>query len=717
MVDFVEEVEEQLRSDRYRGFARRAWPWLLAALIAVVVGWVGAWGYNSWRDRNIGRASTAYDQAVTDLVQGDQTGAFTAFDAIGKSGPAGYRSLALMQEGGIRLAAGKTKEAVEFFDSAARAAPNAIFGDLARLRAVQALIDSAPYSQIEPRLKALMGDRKPFDLEAREAMAMAKLVAGKTSEARGDFNALTITLGVTPSMRARAQAAIALIELRAIGRLGSGGEDRRRITAAAAAEYGRGGRDRRPIQRCTAGARRSGQLPERPGRKRSMNKASALGVLTLAATLALGGCSTISKVGSISPFHKKGSTRKIEGVRIPIIAPNDQLAVSDTLKGQDFFLPPPAPQTDWPLPGATPAQSVENVDAAPNFSIVWRKSFGIPSSRRHHVTAPPISAGGRIFVMDGVAMVSAHDARTGATVWRTNIMPKSKRDHEAWGGGLAFDNGRIFVSSGFREVVALDAASGALVWRSRTDAPVHAAPTVFGGRVFVADVEDELFAFDAATGAQEWTYQALTEPARILAASSPAVDNETVVTSFASGELVAVRAANGNELWNASLSRANRTNALSEIRDIPGRPVIYKNDVYAVSHSDVFAAVDLRTGSTRWTLPVSAISTPWPAGDVVYVVDQKGQVICASRDSGQVYWIRDLNQGVKPKKRAYWSSPLMASSRLITLSSKGEAVAINAKSGAIERRLRLGADVLIGPIAVNGMVYVVTDSAQLLAIR
>jgi len=446
-----------------------------------------------------------------------------------------------------------------------------------------------------------------------------------------------------------------------------------------------------------------------------MTRFRSFGVVSLAVALALGGCSTLGKV---NPFHgKKEPKRKISGVRIPIIQSGEQLAVSDALKGQDFFLPVPAPQADWPLPGGTPSQSVENVDAAPAFSIAWRRSFGVPSSRRHHVTAPPIAADGRIYVMDGMATVSAHDARTGATLWHTNIMPKSKRDHEAWGGGLAYDGGKIYASSGFREVVSLNAATGKLVWRARTDAPVHAAPTVSGGRIFVVDVEDELFAFDEGTGVQEWTYQALTEPARILAASSPAVDNDTVVASFASGELVAVRAANGTELWNASLSRANRTNALSEIRDIPGRPVIYKTDVYAVSHSDILAAVDLRTGSTRWSLPVSAITSPWPAGDVVFAIDQDGRVVCASRDSGQVYWIRDLNEGAKKKKRAYWSSPLLASNRLISLSSKGDAVALNAKTGAVDRRIHLGADALIGPIAVNGVIYVVTDTAQLVAIR
>ncbi len=263
----------------------------------------------------------------------------------------------------------------------------------------------------------------------------------------------------------------------------------------------------------------------------------------------------------------------------------------------------------------------------------------------------------------------------------------------------------------------LDAGTGAIVWRANTDAPLHAAPSVFGGRVFVEDVNDEFFAFDETTGAQQWTYQALTEPARILAATSPAIDNQTVIASFASGELVALRSENGAELWNVGLSRANRSNALSEIRDIAGRPVIYKNDVYAVSHSDVLAAVDLRTGSSRWTLPVSAFTTPWPAGDVVYVIDQTGQVICAARESGQVYWITDLNAGLKRKQRAYWSSPLLASGRLITVSSKGEAAAIDGKTGQVVRRVRLNAPALLGPIAVNGAVYVLTEAAQLIAFR
>jgi outer membrane protein assembly factor BamB len=194
--------------------------------------------------------------------------------------------------------------------------------------------------------------------------------------------------------------------------------------------------------------------------------------------------------------------------------------------------------------------------------------------------------------------------------------------------------------------------------------------------------------------------------------------------------MVALRAANGNDIWGEALSRASRTSALSEIRDIAGRPVIFQGDVFAISHSGVFAAIDLRTGQARWSLPVSGVTSPWPAGDVVYAVSKTGEVICASRESGQIYWIRDLNAGREAKKvggvfgiggkrgpKPLWSSPLLANGRLLVAGSTGELVALNAKTGEVQRTVSLGGPTLIGPIAAGGTVYVVTDEAQLIALR
>jgi hypothetical protein len=212
LVDFVEEVEERLRAERYASMARRYLPWFLAALVATIVGWLGVWGYKAWQDRNIGAASVAYDKGLTALSAGDQTGAYSAFEPIGKTGPAGYKTLALMQQGNLRLAAGKAAEAAALYDAAAKATDNPVLHDLAALRAAQTLMDSAPFAQLATRFKPLIANGRPFSLQAREALAMAKLQAGQAQEARGDLNALSLTLGVSQEMRARIQGAIAVID-------------------------------------------------------------------------------------------------------------------------------------------------------------------------------------------------------------------------------------------------------------------------------------------------------------------------------------------------------------------------------------------------------------------------------------------------------------------------------------------------------------------------
>jgi len=442
----------------------------------------------------------------------------------------------------------------------------------------------------------------------------------------------------------------------------------------------------------------------------------------VAGAMALAGCSTVGAVGSaagrLNPFKKDAPQETAtDGRRISIVAFDQSIEAAEGLKGADFYLPVALPQAEWPQAGGVPDQMVEHVEAAPNFEVAWRRGFGKGSDRAFHITASPILANGRVYVMDAASEVAAMDARTGQVIWRKSVHARNKRDKHGFGGGVAFADGKLYVASGFRVVAQLDAATGELGWRRETAAPIHGAPIVSHGRVFVVSTDNELLTFDAASGAPGWTFQALVESARILSSSSPAASGDTVVAAFASGEMVALRAANGNDLWNNTLAKASRTSALSEIRDVAGRPVIYRGEVYAASHGGVFAATDLRTGQARWSLPVASINSPWPAGDVVYVVSQAGELICASRDSGQVYWIRDLNAGVKKaKNRAMFSGPVLASDRLVVVSSDGRAIAVNPKTGEVLKTIKLGGPALVAPVAAGGMIYVVTDKGDLVAI-
>ena len=212
MTDFLDEIEEQLRSDRYKQLLLRIWPWALGVGLALLLAALAWWGFDSYRKNQAAKASEAYAAAMDTAQKGDLDKAFTAFGAAAKDASGGYKALALMQQGGIRVAQGRTEEAVHLFDQGASAAPDAIIGDMARLKSALALMDTAPYPELEKRLKPLTDGKRPYHAVAREALAFAKLKAGKLQDARSDFQILQLLPDATQAARQRAQAAIFAID-------------------------------------------------------------------------------------------------------------------------------------------------------------------------------------------------------------------------------------------------------------------------------------------------------------------------------------------------------------------------------------------------------------------------------------------------------------------------------------------------------------------------
>ncbi len=212
MTDLFEEVEEQIRSDRYRTLALKLAPWALGLLGAAVIAGLAYWGWDHYRSQATNKASEQYAAALEAINAGDQTRATQLWTEVSQSSSRGYKSLALMHLGGLQIAENKTAEAVKLFDQAADAAPDAVIGDAARLKSALALLDTAPYAEVETRLTPLIEDGHPYRVQAREALAFAKLVAGDTAGARGDFVVISGMLDAPDGARGRAKAAIDLID-------------------------------------------------------------------------------------------------------------------------------------------------------------------------------------------------------------------------------------------------------------------------------------------------------------------------------------------------------------------------------------------------------------------------------------------------------------------------------------------------------------------------
>jgi outer membrane protein assembly factor BamB len=446
-------------------------------------------------------------------------------------------------------------------------------------------------------------------------------------------------------------------------------------------------------------------------------------IALIAAAAALTACSTVSRVGSaLNPFDggdAPAQTAPQDG-RVSILAFEQQLTPDATLAARTIAVPPPVAMVEWSQPGGTPDNSPPNSTGAGVLERAWTANLGEGSTDRVQIAAPPVIAEGRLYFIDANHRVHAVSADDGDRVWTKELRPAESRDRVARGGGVAVSGGRVFVTTGFGFAVALDGASGDEIWRADGGAPFHSAPTVVGGRVYAITNDSELMAMDAGTGAVSWTHQAIAEPARILSAPSVAVAEDSVVAPFASGEVTALLSANGRRLWSDSLSRTGRLTSLSAINDIAGRPVIDQGIVYAVSHSGVLAAIDLRTGQRVWARPFASTQTPWVAGAVLYAVSVDGELVAFDRETGNIYWVQQLRRYHDEEDRegrVAWTGPVMVGSRLVLANSEGDVISVSPENGETVARAEVNGPVFIPPVVANGQIYIVTNNARLVVFR
>lgn len=442
---------------------------------------------------------------------------------------------------------------------------------------------------------------------------------------------------------------------------------------------------------------------------------AAAGLVALG--LMLAGCDTVN--GWFSDFFQETTKSKLTGERISVLSLDRRLEPDPALANVAVALPRPVRNADWPEAGGYPDHAMQHLLLDGKLHRQWRVSLGEGASRYGRVLAQPVVGGGRIFGMDANDVVVALDAESGRQLWSVDLRPAAAVG-TAFGGGLALDHDRLYATSGYGQVLALDAATGREVWRQQVSAPVHGSPTVADGRVFAVTVENQLEVLSADDGHRLWTHNGLPETAGLLGGASPAVEGDIVIVPYTSGEIFALRTENGRPLWTDNLATARPLGALETLADIRGRPVIDRGRVYAVSHSGRMVSIDLRTGDRVWEQDIGGTHEPWVAGDYVYVLSNDVDLVCLTRQDGRVRWVRELprfEDEQKKKDPMRWTGPVLAGDRLIVVASTGEAFSVSPYTGEALGRTEFPDGVFIDPVVANDTLYVLTDDADLIALK
>lgn len=213
MVDFISEVEEELRKDDYNKFLRKYGPYIIGLLVALVM----VVAYVEWReydtDRTARAASLSYLEADDLLQDGQVEEARLAFLALADVAPDGYAGLSLMRAAIISSDEGNAAEAIRLYDAASERFELSRHSDLAQLKAAYIVANQGNWTDVEQRAASLAEEGAPYEFLARELLATAAFNQGDIEGARAEFAYLDSVPGVPEAISRRAEQALVLISV------------------------------------------------------------------------------------------------------------------------------------------------------------------------------------------------------------------------------------------------------------------------------------------------------------------------------------------------------------------------------------------------------------------------------------------------------------------------------------------------------------------------
>ncbi len=348
---------------------------------------------------------------------------------------------------------------------------------------------------------------------------------------------------------------------------------------------------------------------------------------------------------------------------------------------------------------AAASQSNDRLEALPKTR--WRVSLRTTSGlgRGLYQYGQPVIAGDHIIAGSSFGGVFAIDPN-GKPLWKfATVGPVY--------APVRVVDGMVYVADAKGTVYALHEASGAEAWRVQIQSEVMARPLLVDRTLYVVSMSGELIAIDAHSGVLKWRTpeRLVVAPYTVKGAADPIFLEGAIIVGEADGQLVAHRPHDGTLLWERRVASRNAV-----LEDVDTTPLPQGHAVLTCSMGGGLGAVEAKTGRPLWAVNVASPNDLVLADDGTIFAAGGGTVYSIDTKFGAPHWKTPL-----PESEV--AAPVVVGDKLVTISTTGMLYLLDRHSGALLARRPLGAGTY-GRLTANGnRIYLMTNTANLVALE
>lgn len=335
---------------------------------------------------------------------------------------------------------------------------------------------------------------------------------------------------------------------------------------------------------------------------------------------------------------------------------------------------------------------------------LWHTDIGKGTDGRYLILQPAIDAG-RIFATEYRGRVAAYDVETGKQIWKTDTGSRIT-------GGVGVGGNLVLVGTSEADIVALDQGDGHEVWRTLLNSQVLSQPAANLDTVVAHALGGDLYGLDASSGERKWIFDRNVPVLSLRGSSSPVLVQDIVISGFANGNLIALEANVGRQIWEAAVATPHGRSELERMVDIDSAPQLWGTAVYAVAFNGRVVAIDGNSGNIIWNRDMSSSAGLSVDYRSVYVTDQSSNVWALDRETGGSMWRQDklLNRNL--------TAPVPIDDYVAAGDFEGYLHILNASSGELVARERVDSDGLLArPLVKDNVMYVYGNGGTLAAYR